>query len=122
MISWDFKKVFKMRGIEKPVPWLRALGVSRRLASKIAHNNCDKLSLYHLELLCEGLKCTPHDFMVWKPRRAQAEDAHHALRILLPDKSGTRAAGLLKKFTLEEIRELESLMRKRLDSDEDEKD
>ena len=112
MIVWDFKKVFKMRGIEKPVPWLRDLGISERLAGKIASNKCDKLSLHHLELLCEHLKCTPHDFMVWKPRKAQAEDENHPLRVLLPDKSGTRAVNLLKKLTLEQIRELERIMRK----------
>ena len=118
MLVWDFNKVFKMRGIEKPIKWLRALGVSRRLASKIANNQCDKLSLYHLELLCEHLKCTPHDFMLWKPLKAQAENEHHALRILLPDKTGTRTANLLKKLTLVQIRELEKLLRKGAGSDD----
>lgn len=120
MIIWDFKKVLKMRGIVKPVAWLRSLGISRRLASKIANNKIDKISLYHLELLCEALKCTPHDFMVWKPRKAQADDKRHSLRCLLPDKRGTRVVNWLKKYTVDEIRKLEEWLQKRRDEDKEE--
>lgn len=120
MIVWDFKKVLKMRGIVKPVAWLRSHGISRRLAGKIASNNIDKISLYHLELLCEKLRCTPQDFMVWKPRKAQAEDIDHPLRCLLPDKKGADVAKLLRGLTLEQIRDLVKLLKKRGDEEEEE--
>ncbi len=120
MLIWDFIKVFKMRGIRRPYSYLRSIGFSHSLAHRIGTNKIDKLSLDNLEKLCEHLKCTPHDFLVWKPRKAQAEDEHHALRILLPDKSGTRAANLLKKLTLEQIRKLERKVLDDTDGDEEE--
>lgn len=122
MLKWDFIKVFKMRGIRKPFHYLTDIGFSHSLAHRISNNKIDKISLEHLLKLCEHLKCTVHDFLVWVPRKAQAEDESHPLRVLLPDKSGTRVVNLLKNLNLDEIRELEKLLRKRPDSDEEEKD
>ena len=112
MIVWNFKKVLKMRGIVKPLPWLRDLGISEKLAQKIATNNIDKISLHHLELLCDALRCTPHDFMEWKPRKKQEEDTYHPLRCLLADNSGANIVKFLKKFSLEEIRKFEEMIKK----------
>lgn len=100
----------KMRGIRKYYSYLRSIGFTHAKAHTIGSNKTDKLSMDDLEKLCVNLKCLPHDFMVYKPRKADADDKNHPLRPLLPSKRGTRAANLLTKYTLEEIRELEDIM------------
>ena len=112
MLIWDFQKVMKMRGIKKYYSYLRSIGFTHTKAHNIGSNKVDKLSMDDLELLCVNLKCLPHDFMVWKPRKAQVDDEKHPLRPLLPDKKGTRARNLLNKLTMDEIRNLEELVKK----------
>ncbi|MBK3516581.1 helix-turn-helix domain-containing protein [Carboxylicivirga marina] len=82
MLEYDFTRVMKARGIDKPFKFLRQAGFSANFASKIKNNRVLRLTTEQLEKLCLLFKCTPNDLMVWTPTDSAHVDDHplHKIR------------------------------------------
>ncbi|MBN2637764.1 MAG: helix-turn-helix transcriptional regulator [Bacteroidales bacterium] len=82
MLQYNFNRVFKARGIEKPYRFLHHAGISSNLASKISKNEVHRLDLNIMERLCIILNCTSNDLLEWIPEENTNIPADHALRLL----------------------------------------
>ncbi|MBN2638421.1 MAG: helix-turn-helix transcriptional regulator [Bacteroidales bacterium] len=82
MLHYNFDRIFKARGIEKPFVFLINAGISRQFASKIYNNKVKRLNFDVMERLCVLLNCTPNDFTEWIPEKNTSVPADHALRML----------------------------------------
>ncbi len=119
MLKWNFKKLFKMRGIDNPFTFLRKLGVSHNLANRIANDQCDKIGLKHLALLCVILNCTPDDMMEWVPKGNVEPNSHKAVHALIPGKGGADAAELLRGIPAKQMKELAKMLRENSGSEKE---
>lgn len=69
MLTFNFNRIFKDRGIDKPFSYLVKAGYSDNFATHIVNNRNRRLDLADVEKLCELLQCTPSrppDFIVWQ--------------------------------------------------------
>ncbi|MGQ1946993.1 helix-turn-helix domain-containing protein [Geofilum sp. OHC36d9] len=82
MINYNFNKIFKARGVERPFSFLIKAGFSHNFSTKIKNNKVRQLGLKELEKLCLLLRCTPNDFLVWTPDGDETIDSNHPLQSL----------------------------------------
>ncbi len=67
MLIYNFKRIFKARGIDRPFTYLRQAGFSDSFATRIKNNRTGQMRLKTLERLCLLLECTPNDLIDWTP-------------------------------------------------------
>jgi DNA-binding Xre family transcriptional regulator len=103
MLKFNFKPMFDARGIDKPVGYLRKLGVSPYTASYIKHNKVKTLSLDVVERICLWLNCTPHDLLEWVPDAKVTKPEKYELNKLRREKQIMVVAEELRELPLEKL-------------------
>jgi DNA-binding Xre family transcriptional regulator len=109
MLKYNFDKIFKAKGIDRPFTFLKQAGFSDTFASKVKNGRVNRLTLDLLERLCLNIGCTPNDFMEWEPSKGQNIDSKHPLfELKKADKilELSRSLNLLSISKLEEIEKL----------------
>ena len=87
MLTFNFSRIFKARGIDKPFSYLVKTGYSDNFATRIVNNRIKRLDLADLEKLCELLQCTPNDLLEWIPEgKDKTNDKHPLISIKRSDK------------------------------------
>ena len=110
MLFYNFKRMFALRDISKPYTFLKRHGFSHSYAHRIANNDVDSLSMYHLEKLCLIFSCTPNDLIAWKPKNEKENHADNPLRALQKETKKVDIRGLISKMPLDKIDELHQLI------------
>jgi len=87
MLYTNIKKLFDLRGIKKPVKFLKENGFSDNTAYKIVSHRFTSLSLDKVEKLCIALSCTPNDLLEFKPDPNSSIPENHPLQKLKPTES-----------------------------------
>lgn len=67
MLTYNLKKLFRLRGITSIASFLVQNGFGKQTAYRINEGRFSYLSPAHLEKLCIALNCTPNDLMEWEP-------------------------------------------------------
>ena len=114
MLTYNFKRVFRARGIEKPHAYLRKAGFSDSFASKIKNNNAKRIELRELERLCLLLKCTPNDFMEWTPEANIDVVEDHPMNILKKPEHEVDFVKTLNQVPLGKLEELDRILKEHL--------
>ena len=112
MLKWNWKKLFKARGIDRPIPWLKKLLISRDVAYRIAHNKCDKISLKTLTKVCRALNCTPDDALEFVPTESDKKSPNLGMLALVPNEKWEDAADLLRGLNAKQLKEIAKTIRK----------
>ena len=115
MLLYNFKRVFKARGVEKPTNFLVNHGIPRGIASRIANNKTDMITLKHLEKVCLLLNCTPNDLLEWKPAGKKEDTPGTALYLLKKEQRGEGEAELLRGLPLHKLEELAKVIQEKED-------
>ena len=116
MIRYNFDRMFKARGIERPFTFLRKAGFSDNFATKIKKNNVKRLELKELEKLCLILKCTPNDFFEWTPDKDIQIDENHAINIIRKSDKVVDLTKTLNSVPLGKLKEIETLINEKLNT------
>lgn len=103
MLKFNFKPMFAARGVDRPVGFLRKLGVSPYTSSYIARNKVTTLRLEPLEQMCLWLNCMPHDFMEWVPDVKIADPSKYELSKLIREKKIVILSEELRGLSLEKL-------------------
>ena len=111
MLIYNFQRVFKARGIDKPHNFLVNHGIPRGIASPMVNNKTDKIALKYLEKACLLLNCTPNDILEWKPASKKEDSPETALYILKREQQGNGEAELLRGLPLSKLEELAKVLR-----------
>ncbi len=120
MIIINFKRIFKIKGINKPFTYLTSVGFSGNFASKVKNNRVRRLELKELEKLCLLLNCTPNDLYEWVPDDdIQVAEDHELHKIRKSDKvfDLTRA---MNSLSLEDLGKVEDVLNETLKKSEEE--
>ena len=82
MLSYNFQRILKARGVLRPHSYLIKNGFPDRLATRINQNNVKRMNLDTIERLCLLFKCTPNDLMEWIPEAPFQEDDSQPLKAI----------------------------------------
>jgi DNA-binding Xre family transcriptional regulator len=110
MMNYNFDRVFKARGIDRPYSFLRKSGFSGNLAVKINRNKVVRLRLNHLERLCMLLRCTPNDFMIWEPDKGEQVSKDHPLNKLKRNEDQVAITQMLNSIPLDKLGNIKKLI------------
>jgi DNA-binding Xre family transcriptional regulator len=109
MLAYNFPRIFKARGIDKPFAYLVSVGFSDSFASKVKRNNVKRLNPRELEKLCIILKCTPNDLLEWtEDDQFEVESSHPIRKLKKPEKMQdlTKTIHSIPLDKVEEINEM----------------
>ena len=115
MLTFNFSRIFKARGIDKPFTFLVKAGYSDNFATSIVHSRHDKLNLKDIERLCELFQCTPNDMLEWIPNNKDADNANHPLISLKRNDNSGQLAKMLRSIPMERLVDIEVLIKKELE-------
>lgn len=115
MLTFNFNRIFKARGIDKPFSYLVKVGYSDNFATRIVNNRIKRLDLAEIEKLCELLQCTPNDLLEWIPdNKEKTNDKHPLISIRRSDKV-VQLTQILNSIPLDKLNEIESVIKKEIE-------
>ena len=112
MLEYNLKKLFKMRGIEKPMGFLMKNGFTRATANSLAYRKQKAIKTKVIERLCEVFKCTPNELMEWTPDTPEKDSAEHPLYGLKKETDVYSFKELTENMTIREIKEAADRLRR----------
>jgi DNA-binding Xre family transcriptional regulator len=114
MLSFNFKRIFKARGIDRPFSFLVKAGYSDNFATRVANNRIQRLDIAELEKLCVLFNCTPNDLLEWIPdSQDQNNDNHPLISIKRSDKV-VQLTQILNSIPLDKLSEIENVIKKEI--------
>jgi DNA-binding Xre family transcriptional regulator len=114
MLYFNFQRILKARGIDKPFKYLVRAGYSGNYATRVANNRIKRLDLTEIERLCELFNCTPNDFLDWVPDTNQATDPKHPLISLKRDNKVIELTKMMNAIPLDKLEEIESIIKSKM--------
>jgi len=114
MLIYNFDRIFKARGIDKPFTFLKNAGYPENFSSRIKNNKVNKLELKSLESLCLLLKCTPNDVLVWIPDSGTAVDETHPMRALKKNPNDVDMVKTINSIPIGKLELIEKLIKEEL--------
>lgn len=112
MLKFNFTRVFKARGIERPFTYLLKAGYSPSFANRVANNKVRQMNLEHIERLCTMLQCTPNDLLEWTPEKNTVTVQEHPLCSLQRIASDGQINRILYNIPIDRLSEIEQLILK----------
>lgn len=107
MLYYNFTRMFKARGVERPYSLLTNAGIGSDLATRMKKNKVHLLRMETLEKVCLLLHCTPNDVMEWVPDGNETGEKDQPLNRLRRTQNKvidiTRSLNSLSLEKLEEI-------------------
>lgn len=116
MINYNFYRIFKARGVDKPFTYLTKAGFSDNYATKIKNNKIRRIGLKELEKLCILLRCTPNDFYEWIPENDGQVNKDHPLNVIRKSDKVFDLTKTLNSVPLGELDKLEELINQTIKS------
>jgi succinate dehydrogenase flavin-adding protein (antitoxin of CptAB toxin-antitoxin module) len=115
MLTFNFTRLFKTRGIDKPFSYLVSHGYSDNFATRIANNRIESLRLKDLNRLCDLFHCTPNDMFQWTPGNKDTNiETHHLISLKRTD-NVVHLTKLLNSVPLDKVADIENLIKKEIE-------
>ena len=114
MLTFNFNRVFKARGIERPFSYLVKLGYSDNFATRIVNNRIEKMNLKDVEKLCELLHCTPNDLLEWIPETKDKSNENHPLKTIKRNNEVVVLTKMLNSVPLDKLKEIENMIKQEM--------
>ena len=115
MLTFNFTRIFKARGIDKPFSYLIKAGYSGNFATRIVNNRIQRLNLTDLEKLCELFQCTPNDLLEWIPNSKDSTNDKHPLTPIKRSDKVVQLTQILNSVPLDKLGEIESMIKKEIE-------
>ena len=115
MLIYNFTRVFKSRGIDRPFSFLVKHGYSNNFATRVANSRVSRLNLTELEKLCVMLQCTPNDLMQWIPGSSDNDNDEHPLAPLKRNNKVVELTKILNSIPLDKLDDIESIIKKEIE-------
>ena len=106
MLIFNPRRIFGLRGIDRPNHFLVKNGYTAMIASRLLAPTLSSLKVRSIGRLCELLNCTPNDLFDWRPQPGTTMPENHALKALVRDESMRSFHDLLKDLPAEKLADL----------------
>ena len=113
MLKFNFNRIFKARGIDRPFTHLVDLGFQRSAASRMNTGKIKSMSLKELERLCEMFECTPNDLLEWVPGKYMEDITKHPLKSLIRAESPVNIKAMLDTLPVAHLDEIEKFIQEK---------
>jgi len=113
MLKFNFPRVFKARGIDRPSRFLVSHGYSTNMATRMVNDRTRQLNVKDVEKLCLILNCTPNDFFDWIPGKNDIDLERHPLQTLRRNDEIVLAQ-LINDIPMDKLADIERLVKKEL--------
>ena len=111
MLIFRLKRMFALRGIDKPHKTLVKAGISPSTATQLLNYHRENLNIEHLAKLCVLLNCTPNDLFEWRASDKQPISETHALNSLQrTEKPLQPLSEIIKDIPVEKLSQIADLL------------
>ena len=110
MLKFNFQRIFKAKGIDKPFTYLLGMGIQRSAASRINAGSMKSIKLKDLERYCEQFECTPNDLLEWTPNKYVEDATKHPLSALKRMESQVNIKAILHSMPVAHLEEIEKFI------------
>lgn len=110
MLIFNPKRIFAMRGIEKPSGFLARIGFSYPTATKFLKLESSLVKIKNIERLCIALNCTPNDLFEWQNDGKVNLPENHSLNALHKGEAPKNLQQLIKDVPADKLTQIESLL------------
>lgn len=114
MLKFNFTRVFKARGIERPYTYLVKAGYSASFANRVSNNKVRQLNVVDVEKLCVMLRCTPNDLLEWVPGQNYTAGEEHPLSSLRRISSEGQINRILYNIPVDRLADIEQMIMKEI--------
>jgi DNA-binding Xre family transcriptional regulator len=114
MLYFNFTRIFRARGIDKPSSYMINNGFSESFATKIIKNGYRKIDLNTIERICLLFKCTPNDLLNWVPDSRTHDPSSHPLATLIRKDNVINLTNTLNTVTLDKLLEIEKIIQEQI--------
>ncbi|MBP1638449.1 MAG: hypothetical protein H6Q17_32 [Bacteroidetes bacterium] len=114
MLTFNFDRILKARGIFRPYNFLLKQGYSSNTAYRISRNIGDELNLKRIERLCILFKCTPNDLLEWTPEKNDTDIENHPLLSLKRENKVTELNKLLYSIPLDKLENIKAMIQEEI--------
>lgn len=118
MLRYNFDRVFKARGIDRPFSYLRKAGFKDNMAVNINRSKVTKLDVKFMEQLCLLLRCTPNDLMSWEPENKEQVPENHPLYRIKRNEDQVEISKMLNSIPLDKLGAIKKLIREEVQKKE----
>lgn len=115
MLTFNFSRISKARGIDKSFSYLVKVGYSDNFATRIVNNRIKRIDLSAFEKLCELLQCTPNDLMEWIPESKDKTNDNHPLISIKRSDKVIQLMQILNSVPLDKLNQIESVIKKEIE-------
>lgn len=115
MLKYNFERIFKARGIEKPFTFLRNAGFTELHSKNIKRGKLSRVNLSTLERICITMRCTPNDIIEWIPDEKFDVDREHPIYKIIRRQKEIDINKLLNSIPLDKIDEIEKMIIKKVE-------
>lgn len=105
MLTLNLKRVFALRGVTDPIPFMIEAGFVRQTANNLLKQQTSIVKIEHLDILCRLLNCTPNDFFEWQGG-ANSLSESHSLNSLRRTQTAQNILETVKDIPLEKVEKL----------------
>ena len=110
MLVFNPKRIFALRGVEKPSSFLIKQGIAPSTALKFIKAGGSTFKTKYVELICVGMNCTPNDLFDWYEDAKTKLPENHPLRALERKQKINNIREMLHDLPVEKLSELEGLI------------
>lgn len=111
MLYFNFARIFKLKGIQKPFSHLTSNGYSAGYATKLANNRVLEINLIRLEKFCRDFNCTPNDILDFRPNPNDSLPKDHALNTLTKPEISDEIIGKINAMSAEKIQQIHDIIK-----------
>ena len=119
MLVYNFERVFKARGVNRPFSFLKKAGFSDNFAAKVTNKRVMRLNQREIERLCVLLHCTPNDFYEWEPDDAHQVSEDHPLYSIKKTDKVIELTKTLNAIPLDQLNEIERLIQEQIKAEKE---
>jgi len=110
MLIYNMRRVFALRGIDKPHKFLVDNGFAASTASAMLTYYPIVFKVKSLEKLCVALSCTPSDLFEWRDDGKIVLQETHPINSLRREKITKKLSDIIKDLPLDKLDGLESYL------------
>jgi DNA-binding Xre family transcriptional regulator len=110
MMTFNPRKIFSLRGIERRTGFLVRLGISYQTARRFLNSQSQYVQIKDIEKLCIALNCTPSDLFEWQPDANTVLPENHSLHSLNTGAGTKSLRQLVKDVPSDKLALIEKLL------------
>lgn len=111
MIFFNFARIFKLKGINRPFSYLTSMGYSAGYATKLTNNRVHEINLVRLEKFCRDFNCTPNDILDFHPNSNEQMAKDHALHTLTKKEISNEITEKINALPIDKIQQIHDIIK-----------